>query len=69
MGLKDLFSRWTKSEDTQALERAERESRMTELDREADREDLEEREADIATESRWEGADASEVASDDLASE
>jgi hypothetical protein len=43
MGLKDLFSRWTKGEDRRATERAELESRMSEKERAYDKEDYEAR--------------------------
>lgn len=69
MGLRDLFSRWTKGEDARALERAGDESQMTELEREVDREDFEARKDDVAARSSWAGLDASEAASDDLKSD
>ena len=66
MGLKDLFSRWTKGEDARARERAERESGMTDLEREVDREDFEARKDDLAAGSGLVGFDASETAAEDL---
>jgi hypothetical protein len=59
MGLKDLFSRWSKGEDERAIERAEEESRMTPLERDVDREDFEGRKDDLyATERESAGAEA-----------
>jgi hypothetical protein len=69
VGLRDLFRRWTKGEDARALERAGRESAMTELDRDVDREDFEARKDDVAARSSWAGLDASETAADDLKSD
>lgn len=69
VGLRDLFSRWTKGEDARARERAERESGMTDLEREVDREDFEARKDDVAARSSWAGLDASETAADDLKSD
>ena len=66
MGLKDLFSRWTKGEDARAVDRAERESTMTASEREVDREDFEARKDDVAARSSWAGVDASETAAEDL---
>jgi hypothetical protein len=65
MGLKDLFSRWSRGEDERALERAELESRMTAEERAADREDYEARKVDTAVESSWAGSEAN-AAADDL---
>ena len=59
MGLKDLFSRWSKSEDERAIERADEESRMTPFERDVDREDFEGRKQDLyASERESAGADA-----------
>lgn len=66
MGLKDLFSRWTKGEDARAVERAERESAMSASERDVDREDFEARKDDVAARSSWAGVDASETAAEDL---
>jgi hypothetical protein len=66
MGLKDLFSRWTKGEDRRATERAEVESRMTEKEREFDKEDFEGRKDDTAAASTWAGREAEGAAADDL---
>jgi hypothetical protein len=69
MRLKEFFSRWSRSEDARAIERAQRESRMTEVERAVDQEDYEARKDDIAVGSRFTGAEAEEAASDDLKSE
>jgi hypothetical protein len=69
VGLRDFFGRWTKGEDARALERAERESGMTEPERDVDREDFEARKDDVAARSSWAGLDASETAADDLKSD
>jgi hypothetical protein len=59
MGLKDLFSRWSKGEDARAIERAEEESRMTPFERDVDREDFEGRKEDLfATERESAGAES-----------
>ena len=59
MGLKDLFSRWSKGEDERVIERAEEESRMTPFERDVDREDFEGRKDDLfATERESAGAEA-----------
>ena len=58
MGLKDLFSRWTKGEDRRATERAELESRMTAKERAFDQEDFEARKDDTAADSSWAGREA-----------
>ena len=58
MGLKDLFSRWSKGEDERAIERAEEETRMTPFERDVDREDFEGRKDDLyATERESAGAE------------
>jgi heme-degrading monooxygenase HmoA len=66
MGLKELFQRWTKSEDARAVERAEEESRMTPYERDVDREDFEARKDDLLAGRDRAGADALDVADDDL---
>ena len=66
MGLKDLFSRWTKSEDRRATERAEDESRMTPEERAFDQEDFEGRKEDLASGSTWAGREAEGAASGEL---
>jgi hypothetical protein len=58
MGLKDLFSRWTKSEDQRATDRAELESRMSPEERAFDKEDFEGRKDDVAAGSSWAGREA-----------
>ena len=66
MGLKDLFSRWTKGEDARAVERAKLESQMSPLERGIDQEDFEARKDDTAAGSTWAGREAEGAASDDL---
>lgn len=66
MGLKDLFSRWRKSEDARAVERSKLESQMSPQERAVDQEDFEARKDDIAAESTWAGREAEGSASDDL---
>ncbi len=66
MGLKDLFSRWTKGEDSRAIAREEAESGMTPAERAFDREDFQGRKDDIAARSGWAGSEAASAASDDL---
>jgi hypothetical protein len=66
MGLKDLFSRWTKGEDRRAVERAEFESQMTPQERTVDQEDFEARKDDTAADSSWAGREAEGAAADDL---
>jgi hypothetical protein len=58
MGLKDFFSRWTKGEDSRAIDRAELESRMTPEERAFDQEDFEARKDDIAADSSLAGREA-----------
>jgi hypothetical protein len=67
MGLKDLFSRWSKGEDERAIERAEEESRMTPFERDVDREDFEGRKDDVyATERESAGAETFPDAADEF---
>ena len=66
MGLKDLFSRWTKGEDRRATERAQEESRMTPEERAFDQEDFEGRKEDLASGSTWAGREAEGAASGEL---
>jgi hypothetical protein len=68
MGLKDLFSRWSKGEDRRAVERAERESTMKPQERLVDAEDFEARKDDTAAGSSWAGSEAEATAADDLES-
>jgi hypothetical protein len=65
MGLKDLFSRWTKGEDARAIERTKLETQMSPQERAIDQEDFEARKDDIAAESTWAGREAEDSASDD----
>jgi hypothetical protein len=66
MGLKDLFSRWSKREDSRAVERAQDESQMTNVGRDVDQEDFEARKDDIAATSGWAGSEAASAAGEDL---
>jgi hypothetical protein len=66
MGLKDLFSRWTKGEDRRAIERAELESQMTPEERAVDQEDFEARKDDTAAASSWAGREAEGAAAEDI---
>ena len=66
MGLKDLFSRWTKAEDRRATKRADLESGMTPYERDIDKEDFEARKDDIAADSTWAGREAEGAARGEL---
>ena len=66
MGLKDVFRRWSKSEDERALERAEEETRMTPVERALDSEDLEGKKEDLAVFNDRSGAEAADAAADDF---
>lgn len=66
MGLKDLFSRWTKGEDERAIERAKGESQMSPQERAIDQEDFEARKDDISAGSDWAGREAEGAASGEL---
>ncbi len=66
MGLRELFQRWTKGENARTIERGEEESRMTPVERDVDREDFEGRKDDLLAGRDRAGADALDVASDDL---
>jgi hypothetical protein len=66
MGLKDLFSRWSKAEDRRAAERAELESHMSPAERAFDQEDFEGRKEDLASGSTWAGREAEGAASGEL---
>ncbi|HEY8724714.1 MAG TPA: hypothetical protein VIL92_12770 [Gaiellaceae bacterium] len=66
MGLKDLFSRWTKAENRRATEREELESDMTPQERAYDKEDFEARKDDIAADSTWAGREAEGAARGEL---
>jgi hypothetical protein len=68
MGLKDLWSRWSKGEDKRVLERAELESKMTPHERAVESEDFEARKDDTAVASSWAGSEAEAAAADDLES-
>jgi hypothetical protein len=66
MGLKDLFSRWTKAENRRATKRADLESGMTPYERDVDKEDFEARKDDIAADSTWAGREAEGAARGEL---
>jgi hypothetical protein len=66
MGLKELFSRWTKGEDQRATERAQRESQMTAEERAFDQEDFEGHKDDTAAGSTWAGREAEGAAADEI---
>jgi len=66
MGLKDLFSRWTKAENRRATKRADLESEMTPYERDVDKEDFEARKDDIAADSTWAGREAEGAARGEL---
>ena len=68
MGLRELFSRWSKGEDERAIERADAESGMTPLERDVDHEDFEGRKEDLKATSHWVGSEVAETAADDLES-
>jgi hypothetical protein len=58
MGLKDLFSRWTKGEDERAIERAKLDSELSPEERAEEQDDFEARKDDTAAESSWAGREA-----------
>lgn len=58
MGLKDLFSRWTKREDERAIDRAQLDSQLPPEERAREQEDFEARKDDIAADSSWAGREA-----------
>jgi hypothetical protein len=66
MGLKHLFSRWSKSEDQRAIEKAEQESSMTALERAVESEDFEARKDDLQIGSTVAGSGAEAAAGEDL---
>jgi hypothetical protein len=67
MGLKDFFTRWTKSEDERAVERAQEEARMTPLERDLDREDFEGKKEDQLVEQQdFASSEAFRAAEDEL---
>jgi hypothetical protein len=66
MGLKELFSRWTKGEDNRAVERAKLESQMSPHERAIDQEDFQARKDDTAAGSSWAGREAEGAASGEL---
>jgi hypothetical protein len=66
MGLKDLFSGWTKGEDDRAVGRAQLESQMSPRERAVDQEDFEARKDDTAAGSSWAGREAEGAARGEL---
>lgn len=66
MGLKQLFSRWSKKEDQRAIENAKLESQMPSNERAATGEDFEARKDDVAAGSSFTGSEAEAAAADDL---
>jgi hypothetical protein len=59
MGLKNLFSRWSKGSDEDAIERAEEQSRMTASERELDQaESFVGRQTDSFISNSWAGSEA-----------
>ena len=66
MGLKDLFSRWTKGEDARAVERTSLESQMSPQERAVGREDFEARKDDTAAGLSWAGREAEGAADGEL---
>jgi hypothetical protein len=62
MGLKELFQRWTKGANAEAIERAEEESGMTPYERDVDQEDFEGRKQDLRVGGWPHGAEAEETA-------
>jgi hypothetical protein len=54
--------------DAEALGRAQRQSHMTEQDRETDQEDFEARKDDMKIDGSWAGSEAREAAADDAES-
>jgi hypothetical protein len=59
MGLKNFFSRWSKGEDEDAIERAEQQSRMTPYERDLDQsEGLAGRQTDSFISNSWAGSEA-----------
>ncbi len=66
MGLKSFFSRWTKSDDARALERADEETRMTPQERDVDEEDYEAHKDEIRTDASYAGFDAADVARNEV---
>lgn len=66
MGLKEIFRRWTKSEDQRVVERAKEETRMTPQERDVDQEDFEARKDDQKVSRDFAGSEALDAARDDL---
>lgn len=66
MGLKELFQRWTKSSDQDALAKTERESQMTPQERELDGEDYEAHKDDVLLGQSYAGSAAEQVVEDEF---
>ena len=66
MGLKEIWQKWSKSEDERAVERAEEASRLTPAEREFSNEDFEGRKEDLHTFNTRAGSEAADTARDDL---
>jgi hypothetical protein len=66
MGLKELFQRWRRSGQDEAVERATEETRMTRYERDVDQEDYEGKKEDIQLTRDYPGAEALDAAGDDL---
>jgi hypothetical protein len=66
MGLKEILSRWTRSEDRRAVERSKEESRMAAHERDVDQEDFEARKDDVKLNRDFAGSEALDTARDDL---
>jgi hypothetical protein len=69
MGLTDFFRRLTGRTDKDVLDRANRETHMSDLEREYDAEDYEAKKDDMYIKDRtWAGSGAERAAEDDLGS-
>ena len=66
MGLKEIWQKWSKSEDARAVERAEEESGLTQAERAFSNEDFEGRKEDLRTFNTRSGSEAADTARDDL---
>jgi hypothetical protein len=66
MGLRDIWSRWTRGDDRRAVERAKEETRMTAYERDVDQEDFEARKDDVQVTRDYAGSEALDAARDDL---
>jgi len=66
MGLKDLFSNWTKKRDKETLDRVASESQMTPRERALESGGLDAHKADVAATANLAGAESITTASDEL---